>query len=96
MGELTSQGKPFSISKPEVWEAYRQVKPNKGAPGVDGQSLEGFEADLKDNLFKIGSWAATLRKEINGGTNCPTTSASNLPWSDDAGSGFMESEDQLS
>ena len=53
VGELTSPGKPFSISKREVWEAYRQVKANKGAPGVDGQSLEGFETDLRSNLFKI-------------------------------------------
>jgi RNA-directed DNA polymerase len=53
MGKLKSQGKPFDISKWEVWEAFRQVKKNKGAPGVDGQSIEDFEADLKNNLYKI-------------------------------------------
>ena len=53
MGELKPQGKSFDISKREVWEAYRQVKANKGAPGVDGQSVEEFETDLKDNLYKI-------------------------------------------
>jgi RNA-directed DNA polymerase len=36
-----------------VWEAYRRVADNKGAPGVDGQALADFEADLKDNLYKI-------------------------------------------
>jgi RNA-directed DNA polymerase len=51
--ELKSQGKPFDISKQEVWEAYRQVKANKGAPGVDGRSIEEFEKDLKNNLYKI-------------------------------------------
>jgi hypothetical protein len=53
MDTLTPQGKSFAISKWEVWEAYRQVKANKGAPGVDGCSLEDFEKDLKGNLYKI-------------------------------------------
>ena len=39
--------KSFAIPKQLVWEAWRQVKANKGAPGVDGQALEEFEADLK-------------------------------------------------
>lgn len=45
--------KSFQISKKEVWESYKQVKRNKGAAGVDGQSLEEFEKDLKGNLYKI-------------------------------------------
>ena len=53
MGRLKSQGKSFEISKWEVWEAFRQVKANQGAAGVDGQSVADFEADLKNNLFKI-------------------------------------------
>jgi RNA-directed DNA polymerase len=53
MDQLKSQVKPFDISKWEVWEAFGEVKANKGAPGVDGQSLEEFEKDLKGNLYKI-------------------------------------------
>jgi group II intron reverse transcriptase/maturase len=53
VGELKSSGKPFEISKREVWEAYEKVKANKGAPGVDGCSIEEFEADLRNNLYRI-------------------------------------------
>jgi RNA-directed DNA polymerase len=45
--------KSFAIPKQMVWEAYRRVAANKGAPGVDGQALEQFEADLAGNLYKI-------------------------------------------
>ena len=48
-----SQAKPFSISKKIVWEAYERVKANKGAAGVDSESIEVFEQDLKNNLYKI-------------------------------------------
>jgi RNA-directed DNA polymerase len=51
--EPKSSVKPFDISKREVWEAWERVKANKGAPGVDGCSIEDFEKDLKNNLYKI-------------------------------------------
>ena len=53
MSESRSQVKPFDISKHMVWEAYLRVKANKGAAGVDGVSIEQFERDLKNNLFKL-------------------------------------------
>jgi RNA-directed DNA polymerase len=45
--------KSFEISKRAVWEAYRRVKANKGAAGVDEQSVQEFEQDLSGNLFKL-------------------------------------------
>lgn len=45
--------KPFGISKRAVWEAYLRVKENRGASGVDRQSLEDFGQDLSNNLYKL-------------------------------------------
>jgi len=45
--------KPFEISKYVVWEAYERVKANKGAAGIDDESIAAFEENLKDNLYKI-------------------------------------------
>ncbi|MGH2376134.1 MAG: reverse transcriptase domain-containing protein, partial [bacterium] len=45
--------KPFGISKRDVWEAYKRVKANQGAAGVDGQSMAEFERDLQNNLYKL-------------------------------------------
>ena len=47
------KAKPFNISKREVWEAYKRVKANRGAAGVDNQSLDAFDRDLENNLYKI-------------------------------------------
>ena len=47
------KAKPFCIAKREVWEAYKQVKANRGAAGVDGQSIEDFDRDLGKNLYRI-------------------------------------------
>ena len=47
------EAKSYVISKQVVWEAYQKVKANHGAAGVDGESIEAFEADLKSNLYKI-------------------------------------------
>jgi len=43
----------FDIPKRDVWEAYLRVKRNKGAAGVDEQSIKDFEVKLKDNLYKL-------------------------------------------
>ena len=45
--------KPFDIPKELVWKAYRRVAANEGAPGVDGQTINGqFEDDLKGSLLQ--------------------------------------------
>src|SRR4029079_13822786 len=50
---MTTPSKPFNIDKREVYEAYLWVRSNGGAAGVDGTTLEEFEADLKGNLYRI-------------------------------------------
>ena len=47
------KAKPFDIPKREVWFAFKKVKANQGAAGVDGQSIADFEADLSNNLYKL-------------------------------------------
>jgi RNA-directed DNA polymerase len=51
--EPEGRAKPFRISKRVVWEAYKRVKANKGAAGVDAESTEEFEQHLQDNLYKL-------------------------------------------
>lgn len=66
-----SSTKPFTIPKRLIWEAYKRVKANKGAAGVDRQSLEQFEENVTDNLYKIwnrmssGSYMASPVKQVN-------------------------------
>ena len=51
--EPVDEAKPFKIPKREVWEAFKRVKANQGAAGVDGQSIAEFEANLSGNLYKL-------------------------------------------
>ncbi len=48
-----SAAKPFNIPKTLVYEAFKAVKANAGGCGVDEQSIADFEADLKNNLYKL-------------------------------------------
>lgn len=51
--EPMNKTKTYEISKQVVLEAFQRVRANKGVAGVDEESLEAFEANLKDNLYKI-------------------------------------------
>lgn len=53
MTSTDTTSKPFQIDKRRVYEAYKAVKSNGGAAGVDRQTIEQFEADLGGNLYKI-------------------------------------------
>jgi retron-type reverse transcriptase len=76
---LSGQAKSYEIPKLKVMEAWKLVKRNDGAAGIDGISIEKFERKLKRNLYTIwnrmssGSYhpAPVLRVEIpkkSGGT----------------------------
>ena len=51
--EFLKTVKPFCISKHDVVKAWKLVKANRGSAGVDGQSIEAFERNLKANLYKV-------------------------------------------
>ena len=53
MGKSGPEDKSFEIPKKLVWEAWKKVKANKGAAGVDRQAVADFEKDVRGNLYKI-------------------------------------------
>ena len=53
MTTTITTNKPFHIDKKRVYEAYKAVKSNAGSAGVDGQTIEQFDSDLQNNLYKL-------------------------------------------
>ncbi len=52
MVESQLKEKSFSIEKRVIWEAWKQVRANQGAPGVDEESVHAFERNIEGNLYK--------------------------------------------
>ena len=50
---MKKRTKSFSITKREVWEAYKKVRAKQGAPGVDGQTIDAIEKNLGNELYKL-------------------------------------------
>ena len=48
-----SSAKPYGIAKRTVWEAYQQVKANRGAAGIDDETIAEFEQHRSKNLYKL-------------------------------------------
>ena len=61
-----SKPKPFDISKRAVWKAWLRVKANRGAAGVDEQSISEFERDLEGNLYKLWNVRNECRETVSG------------------------------
>jgi RNA-directed DNA polymerase len=49
---LVEKATPCSMSKRQVWEAYKRVQANQGAAGVEGQAIAECERDLENTLYK--------------------------------------------
>ena len=47
------KAKSFAISQKVVRDAWKHVKENQGAAGVDKESIADFEKNLRNNLYKI-------------------------------------------
>lgn len=50
---MTTSTKSFAITKRQVWQAWKRVRANRGAAGIDQESIEGFEKNLSGKLYTI-------------------------------------------
>ncbi len=50
-GESGTSTKSFAISKRTVFDALKRVIANRGAAGIDAESITEFEQNLVNNLY---------------------------------------------
>ncbi len=78
--------KPFPIAKREVWEAFKHVKANRGAAGVDGQTVESLEERLGPELYRLwnrmssGSYMPPPVRRVNIPKESPRRGAGSARW----------------
>ncbi len=65
----SKSAKSIPITKRQVWEAYKRVKANRGAAGVDGQTIEQFDEDVSNNLYKLWNRLMELLRKLYAGLN---------------------------
>jgi retron-type reverse transcriptase len=53
MGGANPKVKSFEIPKRLVFEAWKKVRANDGAPGVDRVSITEFESREADSLYRL-------------------------------------------
>jgi len=67
-----SSAKPYDIAKRTVWDAYQQVRANRGAAGIDDETIADFERDLSKNLYKLWNrMSSGVVLPASGITDCP-------------------------
>jgi group II intron reverse transcriptase/maturase len=48
-----AETKSIPITKRMIWESYKKVRKNKGAAGIDEETIDKYEERLEDNLYTL-------------------------------------------
>ena len=50
---MREETKSLPVSKGMVWDSYKKVVAKNGGAGIDGESIDMFNKDMKGNLYKL-------------------------------------------